>query len=244
MNQPGRRRVDVAYVLIYDRNTERVLMVLNDHGSWSLPGGGREPGESLAETARREALEETGLEACIGPVVHVSERLGQTHDLFVTFRGEIVGGTLGADLLSDVRQVSWKDLDEAQRLMPYYDDLRGMLTASPRTEPARPGKEYGAEPEPNRDRPGCDDTPADRCMWNSSGERHRTCRCLGCALGRGVSLTRRETAEAAWHQAGRQDPSACRPAVFPVPNLVRVAGRRSGSAYEAACSPHASGARA
>lgn len=124
------RRVDVAYILIFDPAAQRILMVRNDHGSWTLPGGMREPGETLQETARREAREETGLEVRVGPVVHVAERIWHEHTLFVTFRADVVGGTLGAGLLGDVREVAWKGVEEAQELMPYYEDLQSLLTAS------------------------------------------------------------------------------------------------------------------
>ncbi|MFI2367650.1 NUDIX domain-containing protein [Streptomyces sp. NPDC018833] len=57
-----------ASVLIFN-DTGEYLLHLRDHvpgiwepGSWSLLGGGREPGDgSLEQTARRELLEETGL---------------------------------------------------------------------------------------------------------------------------------------------------------------------------------------
>ncbi len=41
----------------------RVLLVRHDYGehNWEVPGGGAEPGESIEETARREAREELGV---------------------------------------------------------------------------------------------------------------------------------------------------------------------------------------
>lgn len=45
---------------------DRVLLIRRGKppraGQWSLPGGAQELGETVAETARREVLEETGLE--------------------------------------------------------------------------------------------------------------------------------------------------------------------------------------
>jgi 8-oxo-dGTP pyrophosphatase MutT (NUDIX family) len=51
-----------ADVMVLEGN-RLLLQERRDDGLWSLPGGAMEPGESLAQTAARELLEETGLRA-------------------------------------------------------------------------------------------------------------------------------------------------------------------------------------
>lgn len=51
-----------AAVIVLDSNGHVLLLQRADTGGWGLPGGFTEPGESLEATARREVMEEVGLE--------------------------------------------------------------------------------------------------------------------------------------------------------------------------------------
>lgn len=51
-----------ACVLILSEKNQVLLQKRTDNGFWGYPGGSMELGESFEECAKREALEETGLE--------------------------------------------------------------------------------------------------------------------------------------------------------------------------------------
>jgi 8-oxo-dGTP pyrophosphatase MutT (NUDIX family) len=86
---PRNRRIGVSIFShdIYDNIRTRTIVVHQGHillipadGSaeghgtvWRLPGGGLEPHESLAECARREVLEETGIPARVGRIALLRE---------------------------------------------------------------------------------------------------------------------------------------------------------------------------
>lgn len=71
-----------ANVLLLDARRRRLLLQRRtDNGLWGLLGGGMEPGETLEQTARREVMEESGLE--MGPLtlfgVYSGEALHYTY---------------------------------------------------------------------------------------------------------------------------------------------------------------------
>lgn len=95
----GRRRREAARIILIDESGRTLLFRGLDPtdptaGSWWFtPGGGREGVESHAQTARREVLEETGLEITemSGPVFHrefdivfVGEPIHQVEEYFVS----------------------------------------------------------------------------------------------------------------------------------------------------------------
>lgn len=58
--------------VIYDPHRRRVLLIKSaQDGTWMLPRGRKEPGESLSRTARREGREETGVTARVERKLHV-----------------------------------------------------------------------------------------------------------------------------------------------------------------------------
>lgn len=51
-----------AAILVVDEQNRLLLMKRSDSGLWGPPGGSTEPGEYVEAAAKRETLEETGLE--------------------------------------------------------------------------------------------------------------------------------------------------------------------------------------
>jgi ADP-ribose pyrophosphatase YjhB (NUDIX family) len=123
-DQRVQERVVCAGAIVVD-DAGRLLLVRRGHeparGTWSLPGGRVEPGETLEAAAAREVAEETGLAVSVGALMTTVE-IGEyvVHD----FAATVVGGTLRAgDDASDVR---WCDRDEI-RTMPLSPGLAAEL---------------------------------------------------------------------------------------------------------------------
>jgi len=69
---PTRVRLTVsAFARRRDAEGEILLIQRADNAHWGLPGGHVEPGESVAQAAVREVLEETGFEIEVGRLIGV-----------------------------------------------------------------------------------------------------------------------------------------------------------------------------
>lgn len=124
----GRRVPCVGAVVVHDG---RLLVVRRGHdpgrGSWSVPGGRVEPGESPDAACAREVREETGLDVEVGGLLGRVERPapdGATYvidDLVCTVRGPD-GPTAG----DDADEARWVTRDELAAL-PLVDLLLDTL---------------------------------------------------------------------------------------------------------------------
>jgi acetyl-CoA carboxylase carboxyl transferase subunit beta len=107
----------------------RVLMVKRGHeplkGFWSIPGGHVEAGETLADAAAREVLEETGIAVGALCQVDIVEIIGgERHFVLVVFAGKPTGGELAAG--DDAAEARWMELHEIDALM-VTDDTKKMI---------------------------------------------------------------------------------------------------------------------
>jgi ADP-ribose pyrophosphatase YjhB (NUDIX family) len=120
---PDRPLLGVGAAL-FTRDLDRVLLVRRAappaRGLWSVPGGLARAGEPLLDACRREVLEETGLEAELGPVAKVVERIipdaegrVEYHYLIVDFMGWAEGTPHAA---SDAGEAAWVRLDDVAAL--------------------------------------------------------------------------------------------------------------------------------
>ncbi len=115
---PAQPVVGVGAVVVRDG---RALIVKRRHeprqGEWSLPGGMLDLGESLADAARREVKEETGLDVHPGPIIETFDRVHRDPDGRIRFHFVIVdfvcesreGDAVAA---SDAEAVAWVTASE------------------------------------------------------------------------------------------------------------------------------------
>lgn len=147
---PDRPIVGVGVVVWRD---DRVLLVRRGKppriGQWSLPGGAQELGETVAETARREVLEETGLGLAsvdLLTVVDLVEREpagGRVlyHYTLIDFTAEAAPGeAVAAD---DAAAVAWFARDELAALGLWQETLRIIALAAERRSAASGGRMPG-----------------------------------------------------------------------------------------------------
>src|SRR3954454_14292308 len=123
--------VECAGAVVHD-DEGRLLLIRRAHepglGQWSLPGGRIEPGESAAEAAAREVLEETGLVVRIGELLTTVDLWNgryRVHDFAATVEG---GEMRAGDDASDVRWCSAEEVSLMELSTGLLDELRRMGT--------------------------------------------------------------------------------------------------------------------
>ncbi len=126
---PPRPLIGVGIVVWHG---ERVLLIRRGKpprvGQWSLPGGAQKLGETVAEAARREVREETGLAVEVGEVlavVDLIEREGERvryHYTLIDFSAEADGPELRPG--SDAADARWFGLDQLGELGLWSETLR------------------------------------------------------------------------------------------------------------------------
>lgn len=111
----------IVSALIVSEDREILLVRQPKWGEvWTLPGGHLEPGETLAEGARREGEEETGLELTLERMINWGElidrdgRARPVHFIFFDFAFRAEDKNLRIDV-SEIAEARWVPLDEAMR---------------------------------------------------------------------------------------------------------------------------------
>ncbi len=129
------KRVDVAYVLLFDEQEENVLLVKNKGEGpsyYTLPGGAVEQGETLEEAAIREVKEETGLDVQVDGIFTVSEAFFEErghHAIFFTFIGRIIGGEINISIPEEIEEITWMNPQIAEKYVHLSSGFEGLITS-------------------------------------------------------------------------------------------------------------------
>jgi 8-oxo-dGTP diphosphatase len=111
-------------------------------GQWSIPGGIQMTGETVAEAARREVREETGLEVEIGDVVAVIDSIARDEAGAVEYHYTLVdvlaewqaGEPVAGD---DAAEVAWAALDRLGPFQLWHETVRVIGLAAARRKTHR-----------------------------------------------------------------------------------------------------------
>lgn len=128
MSRPGLKAASVAVCIVLQQDARCLLITrrargLRSHaGQWALPGGGRDPGESAEDAARRELCEETGVEVAPDDVLGVLDdyvtRSGYLMTPVVVWGGPVSPAMKGPESeVAQIHVIPLADLDVAPRLL-------------------------------------------------------------------------------------------------------------------------------
>lgn len=106
--------------LVYNASAQLLLVHRSDTHLWGLPSGSKEIGESLADTAKREVLEETGVHAVnlsfktilSGPSMQFSYPNGDQIDAVIAVYQAFTQDTKLVTQAGETDQVTFFDLDQ------------------------------------------------------------------------------------------------------------------------------------
>jgi 8-oxo-dGTP pyrophosphatase MutT (NUDIX family) len=125
--RPGLRAASVAVCMLIKDDvpglliTRRAAGLRNHAGQWALPGGSRDPGESVEEAALRELREETGVLARAGDVLGILDdyvtRSGFLITPVVVWGGPVGPLTRQAAEVAKMYVIPLADFDHSPRLL-------------------------------------------------------------------------------------------------------------------------------
>ena len=111
----GAVAIDDGNLLLVRRGNEPGL------GTWSVPGGRMEPGETIQEAVVRELREETGVEGGCTGLIGVAESIGDNHHhVILDYAVEVLPSD--AIAASDALEARWVPLHEVAE----YDLVDGL----------------------------------------------------------------------------------------------------------------------
>lgn len=114
-------------------NTELLLIKHVNGGHWSFPKGHVEAGETEEETAKREIMEETGLEVVLDTsfreVVSYSPKKDTKKDV-IYFLAKAVNYDYTPQQ-EEIAQIRWVEINRAQSVLSYDNDKQLAAKAKP-----------------------------------------------------------------------------------------------------------------
>jgi ADP-ribose pyrophosphatase YjhB (NUDIX family) len=131
---PANSLVPAASVVVVDDQGRILLHRRTDNDMWALPGGAMDIGETIADCARREVLEETGLTVDVQSIVGLYTDPGHVfayddgevrQEFSICFHARVSGGTIQASEEShEVRFFKPDEIDD----LPMIESIRLRIT--------------------------------------------------------------------------------------------------------------------
>jgi 8-oxo-dGTP pyrophosphatase MutT (NUDIX family) len=143
LSKQGQLRLGCSAVLFDETRTKVLLTRRKDNGSWCLPGGMIEPGETVSECCVREVWEETGLRVRVLRLTGVysdPDTLvvypdgNQAFIIVINFVVEFVGGKPG--LSSETIDLGWFSVSEAVEMDLFHGHAQHLRDALAEQEAA------------------------------------------------------------------------------------------------------------